>query len=414
MILTFTHTQLRIRNQIYRAAALAGLQVERVVWQEGSRPSQRATWQEGVALEGDYYIRLVNRFDATIVDDGNIAEIDTQTYERHIRNVVIETIVENGMPTPLNSLLSRVEGRVTEVLMERGILPPLESRDLGEIIAEDERICALDVGYWLANPRAFRFEIPLDRRIADLIIMAITREDGSASFTFIHRYIMQAIRDDLTPTRHDITDLLDELCETDDDGNYSIRPAIAELERRHEQMVYYLGRIAEMIQGRGPAIAIDELGKMYQGARLDAQLNLMDHPANYGDRERNAMIRIDVLWMNNDSRITHCFEVENSTRIEGGIMRMSNVREFVVSGRQVRRVIVIPDDRLEEARQIANSQVLTSWLTATSHYLLRYSVLEEYFNQINDDNPPTLGGLDELLEDMRPQARLDDFGTEEE
>ena len=49
--------------------------------------------------------------------------------------------------------------------------------------------------------------------------MAITREEGSASFTFIHRYIMQAIRDDLTPTRHDITDLLDELCETDDDGN---------------------------------------------------------------------------------------------------------------------------------------------------------------------------------------------------
>ena len=66
-----------------------------------------------------------------------------------------------------------------------------------------------------------------------------------------------------------------------------------------------------MIQGRGPAIAIDEMGKMYQGARLDSQLNLMDHPANYGDRERNAMMRIDVLWMNRDSRITHCFEVEN-------------------------------------------------------------------------------------------------------
>ena len=264
MVLTFTHTQLGIRNQIYRAAALSGLQVERVVWQEGARATQRATWQEGIALEGDYYIRFVNRFDATI-DDGNIAEIDTQTYERHIRIVVIETIVENGMPTPLNSLLSRVEGRVTEILMESGMLPPLESRDLEEIIADDERICETEVGYWLANPRAFRFEIPLDHRIANLISMAITREGGSASFTFIHQYIMQVIRDDLTPTRHDITDLLDELCETDDDGNYSIRPAIAELERRHEQMVYYLGRIAEMIQSRGPAIAIDETGKMYQG-----------------------------------------------------------------------------------------------------------------------------------------------------
>ena len=63
----------------------------------------------------------------------------------------------------------------------------------------------------------------------------------------------------------------------------------------------------------------------------------MDHPADYGDRERDAIRRIDVLWMNRDSRITHCFEVENSTRIEGGIMRMSNVREFEISGRQVRR-----------------------------------------------------------------------------
>ena len=77
-------------------------------------------------------------------------------------------------------------------------------------------------------------------------------------------------------------------------------------------------------------------------------------------------------------------------------------------------VIVIPDDRFEEARRIANSQVLESWLTTTSHYLLRYSALEEYFNQINDDNPASLAGLDDILEDMRPQARLDDFGINEE
>tara|TARA_B100000683_G_scaffold167612_1_gene161597 strand:- start:22 stop:702 length:681 start_codon:yes stop_codon:yes gene_type:complete len=224
---------------------------------------------------------------------------------------------------------------------------------------------------------------------------------------------MQAIRDDLTPTRHDITDLLDELCEIDGAGNYSIAPAITELERRHEQMVYYLARIAELIQNRGPAIATDEMGKMYQGERLDAQLNLMCHPEDYAGEERNAMRRIDVLWMNNQSRITHCFEVENSTRIEGGIMRMANVRELEVATRRVRRVIVIPDDRLAETRRIASSQVLTSWLTTASHYLLRYSVLEDYFNQINDGTSPTLAGFDDLLEEMLPQASLDQFMPDE-
>lgn len=414
MVLTFTHTGLRYRNMIYRAAALAGFRVERITWQEASRPSTRATWDEGIALEGDYYIRLLNNFDAENFD-GNLAEIDNQTYEQHVKNVVIETIVHNAMPTPLNSLLSRVDGRVTELVMQEGLFPPLNSREMTEIISEEARILQIEdeeggIRYWLTNPREYRLEIPLDHRMAGIISLAVSQ--GPRSYTEIHHFLMQAIRDELTPTRHDIVATLYELCQ-ENDGLWSLRPEVEELSRMHEIMVYCLGNIAGRISSRTLAIASDERGKIYNGARLDSQLNLSPHPTDYGPESAGPVSRIDVIWMNNYSQITHCFEVENSTRIEGGIMRMSHARELpqtsTGSWEQVRRVIVVPDDRFDEARAIARSPMVTPWVNSASNYLLRYSVLEEFFSSLNDGDSVTLAQFNGLLEDMLPQSNLSQF-----
>jgi hypothetical protein len=183
----------------------------------------------------------------------------------------------------------------------------------------------------------------------------------------------------------------------------------------HETMVYYLGNIAERIANRNLAIAVDENAKLYNGVRLDVQLNLSPHPEeHYVGEDYRHISRIDVLWMDSrNSRITHCFEIENSTRIEGGIMRMSHVREPPRPSRgrreMVRRVIVVPDARFDEARAIAQSPMVTPWLNTATHYLIRYSALEEFFSHLNDADSVTLAQFDELLEDMRPQANLNQF-----
>jgi len=411
IVVTFTHTSLGIRNALFRAAAAAGFQLERITWQEGSRPTQRATWDEGIALEGDYYIRFVNRWDVE-ADDGNIAEVDTPTYERIIREEAIATIVHNAMPTSLNSLLSRVEGAVSDRLRaEQGLFPPLETRTLEEILSDATNLVSTPNGYWLTNPRQHRMEIPLDRRIEGLITQYVSR--GARSYTEIHRYIMQSIRDSLTPTRHDIVDTLNQLCE-DDNERWSLRPQVEALHRMHEQIVYHIADIGSRMSSRVVAIAVDEHAKEYQGKRLDQQLTLHDHPTlGYSEEEFRAISRIDIIWMTNSGHITHCFEVENSTAIAGAIMRMSYVRERRVGERDVRRVIVIPDTRVAEARRIANSPVMTDWLSTAEHGTVTYSQLENYLDNLGT-NTPTLGQIDVLIQPMVPQVTLDQFIDSEE
>jgi DNA modification methylase len=411
IVVTFTHTSLAIRNALFRAAASAGFQLERITWQEGSRPTQRATWDEGIALEGDYYIRFVNRWDVE-ADDGNIAEVDTPTYERIIQEEAIATIVHNAMPTSLNSLLSRVEGAVSDRLRaEQGLFPPLETRTLEEILSDAPELVSTPTGYWLTNPRVHRMELPLDRRIEGLITQFVSL--GDRSYTEIHRYIMQSIRDSLTPTRHDVVDTLNQLCDYDN-GRWSLRPQVEAWHRMHEQIVYNIADIGSRMNSRVVAIAVDEHGKEYQGQRLDQQLTLHDHPTlGYSEEEVRAISRIDIIWMTNSGHITHCFEVENSTAIAGAIMRMSNVREHRVGDRNVSRVIVIPDTRVDEARRIANSRVMTDWLSTAEHGTITYSQLEGYLVELGN-NPPTLGQIDDLIEPMVPQVTLDQFIDSEE
>ena len=141
----------------------------------------------------------------------------------------------------LNSLLSRVEGSVSDRLRaEQGLFPPLETRTLPEILSDTRELVSTPNGYWLANPRMHRMEFPLDRRIEELITQYLSQ--GARSYTEIHRYIMQSIRDSLTPTRRDIVDTLNQLCENDGE-QWSLRPQVEALHRMHEQIVYHLSLI---------------------------------------------------------------------------------------------------------------------------------------------------------------------------
>lgn len=89
-------------------------------------------------------------------------------------------------------------------------------------------------------------------------------------------------------------------------------------------------------------------------AHLDGRLGdgcLESLPAALGEVAGAEAIRlIDVLWLNGDGRVVAAFEVEHSTSIYSGIVRLLDLKFGAVEHQVEGLFLVAPDDREEEVR----------------------------------------------------------------
>jgi len=115
----------------------------------------------------------------------------------------------------------------------------------------------------------------------------------------------------------------------------------------HTQMQYLLSRVGTSL-GYEAVVAVNDRSRSFNGIQL-SQLCLPCLPALALEPEVcNTIALIDVLWLEKGTnRIIGAFEVEKSTSIYSGILRLSDLA-LALPDHQTRLCLVVPDGREKE------------------------------------------------------------------
>lgn len=118
-------------------------------------------------------------------------------------------------------------------------------------------------------------------------------------------------------------------------------------ESLHTEMQYHLLKIGKAL-GYDVICAVNDRSKAYNSANFSF-LCLEDFPEMKTDAETASTIKlIDILWYEKSSdNIVAAFEVEKSTSIYSGILRLTDLSYSIADGDEV-FYIVIPDERERE------------------------------------------------------------------
>lgn len=118
-------------------------------------------------------------------------------------------------------------------------------------------------------------------------------------------------------------------------------------DQAHTQMQYLLCRIGNSL-GYEVFVAVNDRGKCFAGNQLSAMC-VPGLPSLGLDSDVVGTIElIDILWLErNASRIVCAFEVEKSTSIYSGILRLSDLA-LALPDHQTRLCLVVPDSREKE------------------------------------------------------------------
>ncbi len=122
-----------------------------------------------------------------------------------------------------------------------------------------------------------------------------------------------------------------------------------ELPSHHTEIQWMLAKMGKKM-GYKVHVARNDLGKVWRGDRLE---NLggdaLDLPG-FTDADRKVIELIDVVWFK-ANKITHLFEVESTTTIFSGLLRMSDLLSLQPTLRPT-MTIVAPEERHAEAQRI--------------------------------------------------------------
>lgn len=127
------------------------------------------------------------------------------------------------------------------------------------------------------------------------------------------------------------------------DVNQDEAPTEAAQERAHSRIQYLLARLAHDM-GLKAWIARNDKNATYDGNRL-GDLSVEELPFSYDSTTQGTIERIDVLWLNRN-RIEAAFEIESTTAIYSGLLRMSDLLAMQPNI-DIPLYIVAPDDRRE-------------------------------------------------------------------
>jgi len=118
---------------------------------------------------------------------------------------------------------------------------------------------------------------------------------------------------------------------------------------RHSEIQYHLLSIgADM--GLDVWVARNDRGRLWNGLKLGEHPRMLDVlPTQFNDATNRTIELIDVLWLKGNS-IVAAFEVECTTSIYSGLLRMSDLLALQPN-LNIRLYLVAPDDRRERVAQ---------------------------------------------------------------
>ncbi len=165
--------------------------------------------------------------------------------------------------------------------------------------------------------------------------------------------------------------------ETDDDEDDEEKDE--ESKRKHTEIEYKLLWLGNML-GLSVWVATGDRKKSCEGMTLSEMPGMLSSlPTNIRAKVPRSVERIDILWLEKGT-VVAAFEVEHSTTINSGLLRMSDM-SIAMNGSHIRTNIVAPDDRLYEAKSKINSPTFRKTGLAESCRFISYTELTNKYNE---------------------------------
>jgi hypothetical protein len=118
---------------------------------------------------------------------------------------------------------------------------------------------------------------------------------------------------------------------------------------RHTEIQYHLLKLGAEL-GLEVWVARNDRGKTYKGELLGAMPNMLDElPTQFNEATNRTIELIDVLWLK-DNTILAAFEIEATTSIYSGLLRMSDLLALQPN-LELSLYLVAPDDRRAKVSQ---------------------------------------------------------------
>jgi hypothetical protein len=377
LTVTFHNTRVSIFNMIIRATEYAGFELEKIVYQKGSRIGAKALGQPYGSATGDYYIRFRKLRVQKKTQEANISD---EQYRRVVIDSVKNIIAKRGEPTPYTFIINGLY----PILNSYGYLVT-DGQDVKKILESElgkefnlvnvRRGLIPGKAWWFKDPSksvAFLDSVPLNDRVEKAVIQVLST-NLKISFDEILEFIFIKFPNALTPDTDSVMSILKEYGTKTKDGKWLLKPIIKQRLGQHNDIVEILCKLGEMshysVYGDTPT--------------RRTELRLRDIPKI--DRVKE----IDVLWYK-DGKIYYEFEVEHSTAISEAVIRGSNIPY------NTKRFIVIPEERESFLARRIEEPFLKERLISDGWMFIRYGDLEQFYSEYKKSNILDLNKFDNL------------------
>jgi len=322
---------------------------------------------------GDYFICYVTGLSRFI----GVLEVLSHSYYD-------ETPIWEDQPFPI-----RVDVRVVYKLDAKTAVPIHDLRDRLSIFKK-LRTPTHWSGFFRRSP------MPFDPKDAEIIIDAI--KDAIANP--IEREYDEKIYW-RSPRVYTSTDLGDVTVPESEEGN--IEEADTEpIQTTHEEMQWLLLKLGSDM-GLDVWVAKNDLGRKFNGVPFKTIPNLRKEiPRQFDDATNRTIELIDVLWLQKDAIIA-AFEIEHTSSIYSGLLRMSDLISMQPNLR-INLYVVAPDDRSDKVIAEINRPTFARLSPSLPKIckFIPYSQLKKEVGQIGDKvrymNPRFIGDLAESCE----------------
>ena len=381
LTVTFHSTDIRLFNAIIQAAVFAGFNLEKIIYQPPARASAKGLLQPYGSAVGDYYIRF--RKPKKTVASNYSNDFGVEQYEKIVVSTAKRIIAERGEPTAYTYILNGIYPALNQqgVLLAgqrkfEQILKEHLEKDFVLIPVKDEKNEIKGYEWWLNDPASVPHleKIPLRERVEKAVINVLNREI-KVSFDEVLQEIFISFPNALTPHTQNVKEVLNEYAEKTADGKWWLRQSVILRAKEHNKFIYYIATLGKKL-GYKIWIGLKEQSEYFDDQKLEPLCDEKDLIASDIEPERLERVRnIDCLWYK-ESKIFWEFEVENTTGITESIVRGANIPTL-----EVKRVIVIPDEREGLLYKRLQEPILKEQIEKHNWKFVFYRTLEQTFEE---------------------------------
>ncbi len=155
----------------------------------------------------------------------------------------------------------------------------------------------------------------------------------------------------------------------------------------HDQVQFELARLGRHY-GCQVWVATGDRGKRWGGERLDHEAEEALPDFHVGQEAQRTLENVDVVWFRQGNQLVAAFEIEHTTSIYSGLLRLNDLREAVPHLRFA-LYVVAPRKRVEEVRrQLKRPTFRQLGLFDTCRYLVTEDLLANMDNMLRLTHDP--------------------------